>query len=107
MAVYDPKINSLEEYLKVYDGSRAFPLFKGYAHYKMIWDKGLFIPDWSIIRIMFDRGRGDEHYWVTGEFEITGLEHEYHGGKPGKHDPRKVLAGECSVWEAQHLKPIE
>ena len=106
MAIYNPQTHALEEYLRVYDGRSAFPLFKGYKHYKMIWDRGLFIPDFSIIRIMQDRGRGDEHYFVIGEFEIRGLEHSLHGGKPGKHDPRKVLGGKCPPWEAQHLKLI-
>jgi hypothetical protein len=104
MAVFDPKADSLEEYLKIYNGRSAFPLFEGYEPYRMIWDKGLFIPDFSIIRVMWNVGRGDEHYLVSGEFELIGIEDEYHGAKPGKHDPRKILTKKSPAWEAQHLK---
>ena len=108
IAIYDPKRNgSLEEYLESHDGNSACPLFKGYEHYKMIWDRGLFIPDMSFIRIMWNMGRDDEHYLVTGQFEITEFENESHGGMPGKYNPRKVLRGRCPAWEARHLKPIE
>jgi hypothetical protein len=106
MGIFNSQTHALEEYLRVYDGHMAFPLFKGYKHYRMIWDRGLFIPNESIIRLMRDGGRGGEHYLVIEEFEMRGLAHDLHGGKSGKHDPRKILGGKCPPWEARHLKRV-
>jgi hypothetical protein len=106
MTIFNPQTHTLEEYLRVHDGHMAFPLFKGYKHYQMIWERGLFVPEESIVRVMHSKGRGDEHYLVLGAFEVRGLEHEYHGGKKGRHDVRKILTRTCPPWEAQHLKVI-
>ncbi len=103
---YNPKRDgTLGDYLESHGGgSSAFPLFKDYAHFKMLWDSGYLEPDISFIRIMYNVGRFDEHYSVKGEFGLEGIPLEYHGGKPGIHDPR-ILLRNVPPWEAQHLNP--
>jgi hypothetical protein len=103
---YHPKRDgALEEYLKAHNGFTCMPLFKGYGQYKMLWDKGYLQPRVSVIRLMWNVGRGDEHFIVTKDNRLegcTGL--EFHSGRPGIHDPKVVLsARNCPVWEAQHL----
>jgi hypothetical protein len=93
----------LEAYLKEHDGISCFPLFKGYAHYKLLWDQEYFIPNISIVRLMYCYIRDDEHYIVTGEFELRGIESSRHGGRAGTHDPRVLLEGDAPPWEAQDI----
>lgn len=94
----------LDEYLEVYDGHNAFPLFRGYRHYKMLWDRGYFIPNFSVIRVMWNIGRDDEHFLVTGEYSVAGIWAPAHAGRDGVHDPRKLLnPRRCPPWEAQHM----
>ena len=105
-AAYNPERDgSLEEYLRTHDGLSAFPLFHGYAQYKMLWDEGYLVPDWSVIRLMWNVGRGDEHFFVKGEFELVGVHDiQAHAGREGIHDPREILEeGVC--FEASGLNP--
>ncbi len=103
-AAYNPKRDGpLDSYLEKHRGITSFPLFKGYKHYKMLWDKGYLEPGVSVVRIMWNVGRGDAHFGVLGQFELEGVENAHHGGEPGKHDPRKLLARNCPPWEALHL----
>ena len=95
----------LADYLREHNGSRASNLFKGFKQYRMLWQKGYLEPEVSIIRIMYDVGRGDEHYLVVGENKLKGIDVPYHPGKSGIHDPRKLLSRGCPAWEAQSLNP--
>jgi len=95
---------TLEAYLGTHDGYSAFPLFRGYRHYKMLWRRGYLEPGLSVIRLMWNIGRDDEHFIVHGEYEIEGISATAHAGRPGKYDPRKLLSERnCPPWEAQHL----
>lgn len=96
---------SLEKHLELHDGFRSHALFKGYRHFRMLWDRGYLVPDISVIRIMWNVGREDEHYLVRGKYKITGIQAPAHSGKPGDYDPREVLSGNCPVFEAQSLNP--
>jgi hypothetical protein len=103
-AWYTPKRDgSLEDYLGIHDGLSSFPLFKGYEHFRMLKDRGFFLPCYSVIRVMYNIGRGDEHYLVTDDFQLEGVEVNVHAGKAGTHDPKKLLSGRCPPWEAQNL----
>ena len=93
----------LENYLIKHDGCNSFPLFKGYRHFKMLWNRGYLIPDFSVIRIMWNIGRGDEHYLVKNEASLEGLEVPVHFGKSGIHKVKNILNNKCPSWEAQHL----
>ena len=106
-AWYQPKIDgTLEEYLETHDGFSVFPLFKGYKYYKILWDKGYLEPQISVIRLMWNVGRDDEHFRVLGEYEIEGIIISAHAGRSGKHDPRKLLSKrDCPPWEATNLNP--
>ncbi|MBW3000095.1 hypothetical protein KY339_05475 [Candidatus Woesearchaeota archaeon] len=63
------------------------------------------MPGASIIRVMYNTGRGDEHYLVLGEKELKGLQIPQHPGRPGTHDPKNILKYEAPPWEAQALNP--
>lgn len=103
-AAYEPKRDGpLEEYLKIRDGFSCFPLFRGYKQFKMLWDLGYLEPHISVIRLMWNLGRGDEHYGVLGEFELEGIENHAHGGEVGTHDVRKLLKRKQINFEALHL----
>lgn len=95
---------TLEEHLKVYNGISAFPLFKGFKQFKMLWEEGWFIPNFSVVRIMWNVGRGDEHYTVISSDELEGIDASYHQGKQGRHSAREIFGRkDCPCFEAQHL----
>lgn len=94
----------LENYLNVFDGHNSFPLFRGYDQYKMLWDKGYLISDFSIIRLMWNVGRGDEHFRVIDDKTVEGLEVPVHFGRPERSDIKKILdAKNAPCFEAQCL----
>ena len=99
----------LEEYIAErvkHDTFGVFPLFKGYTWYEKLWDLGYLLPDRSYVRLMWNIGRGDEHFVVLSREEIKGL-HDVpgHPGREGIHKVRKVLTNKSPVWEAQWLTP--
>jgi len=105
---YTPKRDgSLEKYLETYDGISCFPLFKGYQHYKLLWDQGFLDPNIGIIRLMWNYARDDEHFLVLGEYQIQGMSDlPAHAGREGIFDPRELLEERnCPAWEAQGLNP--
>lgn len=102
-ACYNPAHDgSLEEYFKTHDGSFAFPLFKGFDHFELLRKEGWLGPRMSIIRLMWNVGRGDEHFMVTDEFKLEGLVAEAHSGREGIHEPAELFKG-APPFEAQHV----
>jgi len=93
---------NLEDYLSMHDGG-SFPLFKGPLWYQRLWEGGHFVPNYSIIRIMWNVGREDEHYTVISKSELKGIEATVHGGKPGIFNPKELLLENGPLWEAHHL----
>lgn len=92
----------LEEYLKIHDEFSCFPLFKGYEQYELLWDKGYLIPGQSVIRLMWNIMREDEHFWVLSKTKLQGISNvKAHVGRPGIHNAKEIL--EETVWEAQSL----
>jgi hypothetical protein len=80
---YDRKRDgSLEEYFETHDGHSCFPLFKGHAHYKLLWNKGYLQPEMSIIRLMWNIGREDEHFLVKSKDILQGIEAPAPGCRP-------------------------
>lgn len=69
----------------------------------MMKEKGWLQPRISIIRLMWNMGRSDEHFVVTEDHQLAGI-HDApdHAGRPGVHDPQKVLT-EGPNWEVHHL----
>ena len=101
---YQPERDgTLEDYLKIHNGQFSFPLFKGYGQYKMLWDEGYLEPQISFIRLMWNIGRGDEHFIVLGEYEIEGISDlPAHAGREGVYDVRELLdSDDCPLYEAQ------
>lgn len=104
-AWYTPdRDGDLKKYLEIYDGLAAFPLFRGFEQYVMLKDKGLFLPDYSVIRLMWNVGRGDEHFLVLEDYRLEGLQTPAHAGREGIHEPEKIFTADCPCWEAHHLK---
>jgi len=81
---------SMENFLKQCDSQSMNPCFKGYEHFKFLWDNKYIESGFTSVRLMYSTGRSDEHYRVDDDGNLEGLELEYHGGKPGTHDPKKV-----------------
>ncbi len=96
-AAYNPKRDgSLEKYFETHDGLLAFSLFRGFDQFEMLRKEGWLGPRITIIRLMWNVGRGDEHFEVTDNFQLLGLEAQAHAGREGVHDPQKVLEeGPC------------
>ena len=101
------KDGPIEDYLLLYDGRSTFPLFRSYEPFKILWDRGYIEPDITIVRLMWNVGRGDEHFQVMGEDTlegITGL--PAHSGRAGKFSARELLGSKnCPVWEVHNLNP--
>ena len=105
---YTPKRDgTLDEYLEkrrygIMPQWGVYPLFKGYDFFQRLWDEGYLEPNVSCIRLMWNWGRYDEHFSITEDGHLEGIQLPAHSGRPGKHDPKKVLSrGPC--WEAQIL----
>ena len=103
-ATYNPRRDgSLDDFLSTHTGHRAFPSFKGYEPFKLLWDQGYLSPGLTTIRIIWNDERENEHYLVLEEFKLMELKSCTHYGIPGEYDPRKLLV-EGSFWEAIYLK---
>jgi len=100
---YNPKRDgTLDEYFERFDEQQACPLFKGYAWFEKLRDRGYLMPNVSFIRIMWNVGREDEHYRVTADFKLEDIVGSAHSGQQGIHDPKKILA-RGPAWEPQHV----
>lgn len=101
-ACYTPERDGpLDEFLERQE-RHTFPLFKGLEHFELLRDKGWLAPRISIIRLMWNVGRGDGHFQVTEDFKLEGIENPAHGGEPGIHEPA-VLFRNSPPFEAHHL----
>jgi hypothetical protein len=102
-ACYNPERDgTLAEYLETHDGHSCFPLFKGLGDFQLLKDEGWLEPRISIIRLMWNVGRGDEHFFVTDEFYLEGIENDHHGGRAGIHTPENIFK-KAPPFEAHHL----
>ena len=102
---YTPeRCGPLEEYLKTHNGVTTFPLFKGYRYYKEMKRRGYLVPGFTTIRLMWNIVRDDEYFIITDDFQLQGLDSlPAHAGRPGIHDPKKILSrGPC--WEVNHFR---
>ena len=96
---YNPERDgSLAEYFMAHNGYSVSPLFVGYDWFKRLLKEGWIMPNISNIRI-YRRFGFDEHYTVISEKEVEGIEIEFHGGKPGIHDPKNLLTEKGPSWE--------
>ncbi len=72
---------SLEKYLEIHDGITSFPLFKGIEIYQKLFDEGYLVPNVSVIRLMWNIGREDEHFLVLEDGKLEGLSLSAHSGE--------------------------
>ena len=98
---YNPRrVGSLDDYLRIHDGNGSYPLFKGYKHYEILWNRGYFIPEVSFIIIMRDIGRENEDYLILEKLKMIWV-----AGKPGIYNPQRILRGNGPSFEAHNLNP--
>ena len=103
---YSPERDGdLKTYLESRDGRATTYVFKGFKHYRLLWDQGFLMPGISHIRLMWNFARDDEYFTVKGKHEIEGISDlPAHAGRPGIYDPAKVLE-EGLLFEAHYLNP--
>ena len=56
-------------------------MFKGIEIYEKLWNEGYLIKEYSIIRLMWNVGRGDEHFLVLDKYELEGIQCPGHPGR--------------------------
>jgi hypothetical protein len=102
---YNPERHGpLEEYFKKYDGWSACPLFSGVDLFYQLRDEAWLLPDFSVLRLMWNVGRGDEHFIVVEDYMLMGASANFHGGRPGIHDPKEIIGLDDSpYWEIQNI----
>lgn len=86
--------------------SGATPCFRGFVPYYRLSDAGLFIPDFSSLRVFHYGGIGaDQVYFVRGRENVrgTGNAQSYITSPEGIHLVRKVLSARGVTWEVHHL----
>lgn len=101
---FNPEQEDLEDYLDTHDGRAAFPLFRGVDIFHVMREKGWLAPRYTIVRLMWNFGREDEHFFVTEDFQLQGIEAAHHGGREGIHSPEEILGKSGVGWEIQHLR---
>jgi len=101
---YHPEVDgTLEEYLQTHNGRTAFPLFRGIKYFTIMKKRGWLEPRWTIVRLLWNTGRGDEHFFVTENFQLEGMEGPAHSGREGIHAPSKILKMDGPLWEIYNL----
>ena len=102
--LYVPKRGgSLEKYLETHDGHSVFPLFRGPKMFEILMKKGYFLPDYSVVRLMWNVGRGDEHFYVDKDYKLVGVDVPVHAGRHGVHSYKDILKDDGPSWEASSL----
>ena len=100
--IYPSWDGSIEEYLRIFHSSSASPLFRGVESFYELRNKGLLLPRWSMIRLMWGLDREDEHFDVTEEYRLEGIQAPAHSGREGIFAPETLLTKRVK-WEAQRL----
>ncbi len=103
---YSPKIRGeLEEYLREHDGSNVSNLFFGPKYFFIIRDKGLMIPELSLVRVS-QSPAPDIAFFVNSDYLLEGYgSGEYNmsciRASKGIYEPGKVLRRKC--WSISGL----
>ena len=102
---YTPEIHGkLEQYLKEHDGRICTPFFHGIEWFYKLRDKAYFIPGFSAIRLMWNIGREDEHFYIDKNYNLIGATSlPAHRGRPGKHAPEDIITEDGPGFEALHI----
>jgi len=95
---------SLEKYLETYDGFSCFPLFRGIEIYNKLLEGGYLIPNYSLIRLMWNIGREDEHFLVLENRKLEGISLTAHSGMPGIYEAKEIIKDDGPCFEAQNLR---
>jgi hypothetical protein len=101
-ACYSPKRDGPLGKFLAEIGHGTFPLFQGLKDFEMLQKEGWLAPRMSMIRLMWNVGRDDEHFEVTEDFKLEGIIANAHSGKPGIHEPAKIFEN-APPFEAHRL----
>jgi hypothetical protein len=84
--------NSLEEYIANRNQGGAEPLLFGYHAFNYLWKNNL-LKQGDIIRTNLQGNHIDGHYRINSKGKLEGIEaaRGVYSGKPGIHNPRKIL----------------
>ncbi len=97
----------LDKYIQKRDGGiNCWPSFKGPEWYEKLWEEGYLLPYKTILRLMWNFGRDDEHFIVTEEGKLQGI-HDIsaHQGRKGVFGYRRILLTRGPLYETQWLAP--
>jgi hypothetical protein len=97
----------IKQHLKnMHESGAVAPTFKGYEPFKQLWDLGFVTPQITVIRLMFNLGRGDENYSIVDEENLEGVILNCHSGIPGVHNTKELLTNtKAKYWEISGLNP--
>ena len=95
------------KYLKIHDGFQVHPLFEGYEQFEFLKSQNLLVPRITTIRLMWNIGRGDEHFDITEDFKLEGILLNAHSGRPGIHDPKEILQIKDNFRSGNKYVPFE
>lgn len=94
----------VREQLEQFDNRSSFALFRGSVHYRVLQRLEVLIPGFTVIRLKLGDGRFDQHYQVTDDFSLEGMQAEAHSGVEGIFTPEALLDGDVPSWEAHNLR---
>lgn len=97
----------IKKYLiEAHSNGMVCPTFKGYEPFEQLWDLGVVTPQITSIRLMFNIGRGDEHYIVADKEHLEGIVIKAHPGQEGLHITKELLTKtKADYWEVNGLNP--
>lgn len=82
----------LEKYFETHDGYSTFPLFRGPAIYEKIWNEGYILPGFTWLRLMWNIGRDDEHFFAHDDGKLEGISHaRAHAGREGVYHHTEII----------------
>lgn len=103
---YNPKCDgTLDEYVRRQEEhSGTSCLFNGVRQFNLLWGEGFILPGRTAIRMMYNVGRGDEHYVVRDRETLVGAVAGAHSGKPGIFPVRAIIKNGAPPFEARPLR---
>lgn len=96
----------VSEYVKRFkrEAPGTHPLFHGAEFFELLRQHGWLHPRISIIRLMHNHGRTDEHFEITEDFQLEGIASEAHAGREGLFEPKVILDNAYAPhWEFSPL----
>jgi len=100
------KDGSLLDYLENCRSSGRDPLFHGIEPLREAFQSGLVRPGFTLIRLMWNFGRTDEHYVIRSRDHLEGILLAAHSGRPGIHPIEDIVNDDAPKWELIDWNPV-